>query len=407
MAKKLMVNCGTCDARNVSEETLKAYEHIIINAGSIVVTPESKDLMNRYDVTMNCGDVVELDKDVQMSSVNGSMQINSTDAAPEKRTYLHVNGSLEIGPDTQDILSKYVGIDVNGSVTYPQSMSGKIPLKVNGSTTCYPDGAIVLKRSAVIDHLFALRAKAKLYWAAKRLILVDPQLDGAALATKGCTFSAKEAVIAQSKVEELIGLIDEKTEITIVPDGTAVVLDDLELNAMAGKKYGAKLCVFGDLEIVSSGKQALEQMEYLNVRGDVLVPGELETLLAEKLTEVEGTVEVMRGRYLKDKLSLRISREMLEKEPDCVTVRDCVQVKLDGDIPGELIQEKLRLDSCVKVQCTPEQEPAVGLVSQDVVQILTGDDEEDGGIDGMIKGILGGAKAVLDTKFVDAGDYVL
>lgn len=407
MAKKLMINCGNCDARNVSEETLKAYEQIVINAGTIVVTPESKDLMNRYDVTMNCGEVIELDKDVQLSSVNGSMQINSTDAVPERRTYLEVNGSLEIGPDTQAVLAQYVGIHVNGSVTYPQSMSGKVPLKVNGSTTCYPDGAIVLKRSAVIDHLFALRAKAKTYWAAKRLILVDPQLDGAALAAKGCTFSSKEAVIAQSKVESLIDLIDEKTEIIIVPDGTAVVLDDLELDAMAGKKYGTKLCVFGDLEVTDSGKQALEQMEYLNVQGDVLVSGELEDLLAEKLTEVKGTVEVMRGRYLKDKLSVRISREMLEKEPDRVTVCDCVQVKLDADIPGDLIQEKLRLDSCVKVQCTPEQESAVSLVSQDVVQVGTDANGEEGGIGDMIKGILGGVKTALDTKVVMTGDYVL
>ena len=53
MAKKLMINCGTCDARSVSEETLKSYEHIMINAGSVVVTPECKNLMNGYGVTIN------------------------------------------------------------------------------------------------------------------------------------------------------------------------------------------------------------------------------------------------------------------------------------------------------------------------------------------------------------------
>ena len=37
MAKKLIINCGDCDARNVSEETLAAYESIIINAGDYVL----------------------------------------------------------------------------------------------------------------------------------------------------------------------------------------------------------------------------------------------------------------------------------------------------------------------------------------------------------------------------------
>lgn len=407
MAKKLMINCGTCDARSVSEETLKSYEHIMINAGSVVVTPESKNLMNGYGVTINCGDVIELDRDVQLNSVNGSMQINSTDQVPEKRIFLALNGSLEIGPDTQDILAKYEAIHVNGSVTYPQSMSGKTPLKVNGDTICYPDDAIVLKRSAVIDRLFALRAKARTYWAAKRLIMVDPQLDGETLAAKGATFSAGEAVIAESKVESVIDLIDEKTEITIVPDGTQVVLDDLELNTMAGKKYGSRLCVFGDLEIPETGKQTLEQLEYLNVQGDVRVQGGLEDLLARKLTVLKGKVQVIRGRYLKDKLFLRISREMLEQEPEGLTICDCVQVNLDHNIPGTLIQEKLQLDSCVKVHCTPEQEPAVSLVCQDVVQISTQSEGEESGIGGMVNHVLGTAGETADTRFVSAGDYVL
>ena len=34
MSKKLVINCATCDARNVSEETLSSYESININAAS-------------------------------------------------------------------------------------------------------------------------------------------------------------------------------------------------------------------------------------------------------------------------------------------------------------------------------------------------------------------------------------
>ncbi len=191
MAKKMIINCGDCDARNVSEETLAAYERIVINAGTVLVTPEAKNLLNRYAVTMNCGDVLELEKDVKLSQVNGSTKIKSSDMVP-CRTYLIVNGSLEIGPNTEKVLQQYAGISVNGSVTCPESMGSYLNmLSVNGSTVCYPDEAVVLKRNAVIDKTFVLRAKKKLYWSAKRMIMVDPELDTEALAAKGATFSTK------------------------------------------------------------------------------------------------------------------------------------------------------------------------------------------------------------------------
>ena len=84
MAKKLMINCGSCDARNVKEETLAGYESITINSGDILVSRESKELLNRYGVTMNCGDVQELDADVQITSVNGSLQIRSSDMPADR-----------------------------------------------------------------------------------------------------------------------------------------------------------------------------------------------------------------------------------------------------------------------------------------------------------------------------------
>ena len=92
---------------------------------------------------------------------------------------------------------------------------------------------------------------------------------------------------------------------------------------------------------------------------------------------------------------------------DRLTICDCVQVNLDHNIPGTLIQEKLQLDSCVKVHCTPEQEPAVSLVCQDVVQISTQSEGEESGIGGMVNHVLGTAGETADTRFVSAGDYVL
>lgn len=422
MAKKLMINCGSCDARNVSEETLAAYETVTINCGEVLVTQESKDLLNRFGVTMNCGNVLELEKDVKVSRINGSGQILSTDMPPEK-TYLMVNGNLEIGPGTQEVLKGYVGISVNGKVTYPESLSGCLGmLAVNGSTVCYPDDAIVLKSNAVIDRLFALRAKNKCYWSNKRMIMVDEKLDGALLAQKGATFRAKEVIIAESKVESLIDLIDEKAEIIIVPDGTTVVTDDVELNELTRKKYGTRLYVLGDVEVFED-VYLLDEIKYLNIRGDAKVLESLKDKLMEVITEIEGDVTVVRkpkGRVISDKMNIKIDKWLLEQEADGIHVEDCMKVVLDGDIPCGMILDKLSIRDCMEVKCAPEQEAAVAAIAEDVMAIgglgkmvenaiesakeATGGDL---GIGDVLKGAFGMAKDAINTKVINAGEYVL
>lgn len=403
MAKKMVINCANCDARKVTEETLSAYESVMINAASVLVSPETKELLNRCGVTMNCANVLELDADVEVSSINGVARIESTDLVTGRK-YLTVNGSLEIGPDTQKVLEQYVGISVNGSVTCPESISAYLgKIKVNGSTNFYPDGAIILKRSAVIDRLFALRAKEKLYWASKRMIMVDPQLDAAVLEQKGATFSSKEVIMAEGKVESLIGLVDEKADIIIVPDGTAVILDDVELDALTVKKYGTKLYIIGDVEVKEEA--GLSPLEYLNIRGDVKVSADLKAKLMEVLTEIDGDIEVPKGRRMGDKITVRISKWMLEQEADGICVSDCMTVKIDPDVPKELILERLSISDCKKVECAPEQEDALSAVCEDVMTIGSGGD--DMGVGDMVKGALGGFKDLLNTKMVNAADYVM
>lgn len=416
MPKKMVINCGDCDARHVSEETLAAYETISINAGTLLVTPESRNLLNRYNVALNCGDVLELEKDVHLSTINGNHQIKSSDA-PGEKTCLVVNGSLEIGPGTAQVLKQYVGIHVNGNATYPESIGSSLSMmQVNGSVMCYPDDAIVLKRSAVIDRLFALRAKERLYWSAKKMIMVDPKLDGKVLASKGATFSTGEVILAESKVEDLIDLIDEKAEIVIVPDGTAVIDDDVEFDEMTVKHYGRKLYITGDLKVLEECDQ-LDELEYLNIRGDAEVIESMKERLMEVLTEIEGDVKVVRipkGRKLGDKMKLKLSRWLLEQEEEGIFVEDCMKVVLDSDIPAEMILEKLCFRDCMEIKCTPEQEAAVAAVSEDVMAIgglgkmLAGSGEEDDlGIGDVIKGAFGMAKDALNTKYINAGDYIL
>lgn len=402
MAKNMIINCASCDTRQVSEQTLEKYESIVVNAGIVLTNERSRALLSAYPVTLNCANVLDLAEDVEIITVNGATEIRSTDTFPGKR-YFAINGSLTIGPGTEQVLENVVGMSVNGSVLYPRSLSGKLNIHVNGATTVYPDEAILLKRTAVIDRTFALRARAGLYWSSRRMIFTDPSLDPAALERKGVRFSTREAILTEGLAEALVPMIDEQTELVIVPDGTAVIRDDVVMDELLVKKHGRKLYILGDLEVGKDAAGALEQVEYLNIRGDLRVCSALKELALEKTGEIGGQVKVAKGRYIEDKLSLRVTRWMLEQEPDGVSISDCMNVKLDADISDALILERLTISDCLNIRCTPEQEAAVGMVSTDVMNVGSGD--ETGGIGDMLKNALSGG--ILGNKVVNAGDYVM
>lgn len=407
MAKKLMINCATCDTRKALEENYTHYEAITINAATVLTNAQGKVLLNSLPITLNCADVLEVEEDVELRTINGKGEIKSSDMLPDKKQIMMVNGSLTIDPDTRKQVENYVSITVNGSVIYPESMAACLgSLKVNGSTTCYPDGAIILKRNAVIDKLFALRAKKSLYWAAKRMIMVDPELDGKALMEKGASFCAKEVIIAQSKVEEMLQLIDEKAEIKIVPDGTAVVLDDLTLDETALHRYGKRLYVVGDVTVPGE-KDCLDAVEYLEVRGDAKVPQERKAALLQAAKEIAGEVKTAkpRGAALGDKPYLKITKWMLEQQPMGVEVSDCAVVKIEQDISKEMILKRLEIRDCGVVKCSRDQEDAVEMICEDVGQIKDAEGEDGAG--STIKAALGGFMDVLDTKIINAADFVM
>ena len=409
MAKKLLINCATCDARNALEENYAHYEQITVNCATVLTSPSAKAMMNKLPFTLNCANVLEIEGTVDFRTINGSGEIKSGDAVSASKYYMVVNGALTIGPDTQEQLAQCVGMTINGSLTCPESIYATLTgVNVNGSTTCYPDGAIVLKRNAVIDKLFVLRAKNNLYWSGRRMIMVDPELDVTKLKTKGATFSTKEVILSQSKVEELIDLIDEKAEIIIVPDGTSVVLDDITLDADTLRRYGKQLYVIGDVTVTEDA-DILDELTYLNIRGDAKVPQDLKEKLISVLTEISGEVKIAKpkGAILEDKPIVKITKWMLEQQPMGIDVCDCAVVKIADDIPKELIVERLHIEDCGVVRCCEELEDAVTMICTDCGAVGSAEGEDGMGIGDMIKDALGGIKGALDTKVINAADFLL
>jgi len=228
--KKLQINCAICDTRNITEEILSAYEAVQINAATLVTSPEAQALLGRYRVCVNTAGTAAISGDARFSLVNGPMTIGASSAVPEEKLYVVVNAPLTIESGCEAVLRSYAGMTVNGPVTCPESMSGLLSaFQINGPIRTYPDGGILLKKTAVLDRFFHLRTKQDaLYCAPGRVIALAPDIDFARMAEKNVRFVTKELLVSESYAEAAVamarvaGLSDENKDVSMFKDGDKI-----------------------------------------------------------------------------------------------------------------------------------------------------------------------------------------
>ena len=404
--KSKVINAATCDAREVTEESLAGFEHITINAAILIIGERSRELLNKYPVTMNVANVLEVPdgQNITVKSINGKGEIGPD--ADGTGVFLMVNGKLLVADGSAEAVKSYFRIMVNGKVLMPKSMEGQFAnFQVNGKTEYYPDGASILKADTEIDNLFIKRAANTLYYCSENLFFLDCGIDAEALIQKGLKFAARKIIISESLLDKLILQFDEEAEIVRVPDGTALIDDDLELKPKTIRKYGTKLCVTGDVSILDA--EALASLEYLYADGIVRVAKELEEAF-EEIESVYGELKVIDPEQgqLSDRPMLKVGAAVLKKYPHGVRIEDCAKVTLSDDLSPEDIMEKLKISDCAMVICTKEQEEAVNMIAEDVAMIkISGQDQEESA-DGMVDGILGGFFGRLkDAQVINAAEY--
>ena len=349
LMKNKVINAATCDAREVTEESLAGFERITINAAILIVGERSRELLNKYPVTMNVANVLEIPdgQNITIKSINGRGELGPD--ADGTGVFLMVNGKLMIADGSHDAVNSYYRIIVNGKALMPKSMEGQFAnIQVNGKTEYYPDGAAILKADTQIDDLFIQRASNSLYYCSGNLFFLDHNINTDALLQKNLKFAARKIIIAESLVGKLISLFDEETEIVRVPDGAALIDDDLELKPKTIKKYGTKLCVTGDVSIMNA--EALSSLEYLFADGTVRLDKNLE----EAFDEIEAVYDDLMAidpdqGLLSDRPMLKVGQAMLKKYPHGVWVEDCAKVTLSEDLSPEDIMEKLHIIFSIRV----------------------------------------------------------
>lgn len=365
--KKLKINTALCDARNVTEAVLESYESVGINAALIIVSQESKELMSRYDVSMNAAKVEEAPADIELMVQNGKYEISDgTNLA--KPVALVVNGVLNIYTSSQEVLEKFHTIIVNGKVSYPSNIEDKLPnISVNGKMEAYPADAIRLTSKFTMDKTFIIRAEDAKYYASNKVIISDPDLDMDALVKKGATFITKKAIITEELLESALPLFDAEVEIETIPVGYKYIGTET-LKEVLIRKYGDSLYVDGDLTITLEGEKALDKVKNLKVMGTVYILEKLTDKLYEINSEYHDIVNI-KGKIMNDRPLITIDSRMLKKHDDGITVQDCATVNIKDDVSPDEIEEKLQFIDCAYINCSEEQKSAVETVAEAVAFI--------------------------------------
>lgn len=378
--KNLKINAGVCDVRNVTEEYLSRYDSVKINTAVLITSPEAQAVLGKCAVKVNAGTNLSLtDETVQFSSINGPMTLSAGQTVPDQKMAVIINGPVTLEPGCEAVLDSCVFLCINGPVTCPESMTARLTsFQINGPIRAYPDGAILLKRSTVLDRVFHLRAKQDaLYFAAKQIVALAPDINFGKLAEKNVRFATKRLLVAESLAERAVPLFDERADIEILPDGCAYVDGDAVLDDTLVRRYGGKLFIDGNLTINSGSAAALDQVNCLRVGGDLLVSKSMRDRVLG-MDIVYNELCVVGGVLICDRPSAEISAAMLEDAEDGVSVMDCAHVSFSEDITPELLKEKLAgLMDCAHVKCTGEQRPVIEAIAQDVAHISCVGEEED------------------------------
>lgn len=378
--KNLKVNCAACDVRGITEELLSAYESVKINAATIITSPAAQTLLGRAGAKLNCANTIALEENVRFSTVNGPLSITAEQAVPEEKVFWVVNGRVDIESGCEETLKSCAGMVVNGPVICPTSVAGLLgDFSINGPIQTYPDGAILLKKYAVLDRVFHLRAKQDaLYYAAKKIVALSPDIDFGKLAEKNVRFTTRTLLVSESLAEAAVPLFDEKTDIVILPDGCAYVDDDAELNEALFKRYGGKLYIDGDLSVTPDSASVLDQVAYLQVKGDLMVCRSLKDRVQE-LDAVYDELRVVGGLLIRNRPALEITAGLLADAEDGVSIADCANVTFAEDVTPELLKGQLMSITDSIVFCAgKEQMNIVQALAEDCCVSYLEPGEEDG-----------------------------
>ena len=409
---RLKINCDTCDARKVNEDNYKEYEEIIINTDEMIVDERSKNILHRLPFSIKADDIrsQELNEVVKnVQSINGVYDIGP-DTVVQEGTVLNINGLLKVAPGSEENLSKYEKISINGIILCPKSLTGKLPMNkitINGMTKAYPDDYVLLNNRYNLDKYFPFRAVENTgYFAASCIYDIDAEADFGKLLEKNVKLCTDKFYVRKGHLEKALPIVNIEAKIVEIPDECAIVVkDSCAIDESLIANYGDNLYVIGDAVIKRENLQTLEKIKNLVVDGIVRI----DRACIDKFNEINASCEklvVMEGHTITDQAFATIDRETLENHPEGVNISDVAMLNVNPDVPPALIRERLKISDCAKISCSEQQKAAISEVSTDVALIGSSTLKSVfGSLFGRVTG--DGDGAFGDTKYINADYYEL
>lgn len=403
--RNLMINCDVCDARNAKEEYLSGYEQIMINTDLLLVSAESRGVLERLPAICNTDNTLEVDDDANLIFQNRSTEINSKSVFPAD-TVLAVNGDLLIHSDTsRQTLETLRAVNVTGSLLCPASLLTCIKdLYVTGEIKTYPDDCVVLPPVFTPDEYFHLRAKeGQKYYAEQEIRLIAPGIDLGTLRDKKVQFISPRFFVPAEKAADALELFNETASMEVIPQGYVFVDTGKELSESLLKKYGNRLFFRGDLTLIEGSIPLLSRLEKLYVSGTILVPENLAEDFYQFDVECSSVkvVKEEKRRILENSPRIVLNKDILTASPQGVLVRNCAVLTIEENITPQDILDHVEIVNCARVDCAENQKAAVYQKSTNVPQI--GSLEENGEPSGMLGILLN----LAETKMINADKYVL
>ena len=403
--RNLMINCDVCDARNAKEEYLSGYEQIMINTDLLLVSAESRGVLERLPAICNTDNTLEVDDDANLIFQNRSTEINSKSVFPTD-TVLAVNGDLLIHSDTsRQTLEALQAVNVTGSLLCPASLLTCIKdLYVTGEIKTYPDDCVVLPPVFTPDEYFHLRAKeGQKYYAEQEIRLIAPGIDLGTLRDKKVQFISPRFFVPAEKAADALELFNETASMEVIPQGYVFVDTGKELSESLLKKYGNRLFFRGDLTLTEGSIPLLSRLEKLYVSGTILVPENLAEDFYQFDVECSSVkvVKEEKRRILENSPRIVLDKDILTASPPGVLIRNSAVLTIEENITPQDILDHVEIVNCARVDCTENQKAAVYQKSTNVPQI--GSREENGEPSGMLGILLN----LAETKMINADKYVL
>lgn len=372
--KNLEVNAGFVNAINLTEEIAQMYDKITIDTGVLITSDSSQKVLGKYGVIVDAGFISNFPDVTNLMFTSGERTITRNDTVSEHTAAL-INGRLLIEKGCAEIINKFDKVMVNGLAIYPDDINSS-KLQCNGRSVVYPADATLITKSFDVDEIFCIRAEDnEKYFTPESVYFIDMEVDLQDLIDKNIKIICKKAFVYQSLLRKALKLLDKKADVEIIPDGCAIIKDDVELCKDIVERHGNKIYSFGSVFIPKEAKEFLGKIEYLHSGENLFICKEIPQELLKNCKATEDII-FHSGKLVYKQSMVTVDESLLNAHPEGISLMKISHISIDPALSVDALKAGLKeIVKCSHISCTSEQKGYISTIAKKISMISC--DEQD------------------------------